>query len=237
MSSPMASVLVLAPDPDEADALVRGFVRRGIHHESVRVAVMDCVSLPTLDMLIAVGGNGKAQYGIQAQYLIDRCDGIELLACVGTAGRLNEALQIGDIVLGTGTVEHDYKERFNPRPAPRYDAGPAVLSEFVRLADSTAFPFKVHFGVIASGDEDIVDPARAAELREATGALCVAWEGSGGARAARLNDVSFIEMRGITDGADGDAARFFHDNVSDVMFNAVELMMAWSITRRSVRSG
>ena len=95
------------------------------------------------------------------------------------------------------------------------------------------FPFNVHFGVIASGDEDIVDPTRAAELRETTNALCVAWEGSGGARAARLNDVGFIEMRGITDGADGDAARFFHENVKDVMFNAVELMVAWSITRQS----
>jgi hypothetical protein len=38
-------------------------------------------------------------------------------------------------------------------------------------------------------------------------------------------------MRGITDGADPDAARFFHDNVNDVMFNVVELMMAWSIAR------
>jgi adenosylhomocysteine nucleosidase len=146
---------------------------------------LDCVLLPALEMLIAVGGNGKAQYGIQAQYLIDRCDGIELLVCAGAAGRLTDGLQIGDIVLGTATVEHDYKERFNPRPLPRYDASPGILSEFIRLAESMTFPFKVHFGVIASGDEDIVDPTRAAELRETTAALCVAWEGSGGARAAR----------------------------------------------------
>ena len=229
----MAAVLVLAPDPDESEALLQGLTRRRIHRENVRIGVLDCVALPALDMLIAAGGNGKAQYGIQAQYLIDRLDGIELLACVGAAGRLTKALQIGDIVLGTATVEHDYKERFNPRPSPRHDASPGVLSEFIRVAESTAFPFKVHFGVIASGDEDIVDSVRAAELREATNALCVAWEGSGGARAAGLNGVGFIEVRGITDGADGDAARFFHDNVGDVMFNVVELMMAWSAMRRS----
>jgi adenosylhomocysteine nucleosidase len=229
----MASVLVLAPDPTEAEALVQGFIRRRIPHEDVRIGTLDCVLLPALDVLIAVGGNGKAQYGIQAQYVIDRCDGIELLVCVGAAGRLSDALQIGDVVLGTATVEHDYKERFNPRPLPRYDASPGILSEFIRLTESMTFPFNVHFGVIASGDEDIVDPTRAAELRETTNALCVAWEGSGGARAARLNDVGFIEMRGITDGADGDAARFFHENVKDVMFNAVELMVAWSITRQS----
>ena len=229
----MASVLVLAPDPDEVEALVQGFIRRRIPHEVVRIGALDCVSLPALDILIAFGGNGKAQYGIQAQYLIDRCDGIELLVCAGAAGRLTEGLQIGDIVLGTATVEHDYKERFNPRPLPWYDATPSVLSEFIRLAESTTFPFKVHFGVIASGDEDIVDPTRAAELRETTNALCVAWEGSGGARAARLNDIGFVEMRGITDGADGEAARLFHDNVNDVMFNIVGLMLAWAITRQS----
>lgn len=229
----MASVLVLAPDPDEAEALVQGFIRRGVPHEDVRTGALDCVALPALDMLLAVGGNGKAQYGVQAQYLIDRCDGVRLLVCAGAAGRLNESLQIGDIVLGTASVEHDYKERFNPRPPPRFDASPGVLSEFIRLAESRAFPFGVHFGVIASGDEDIVDLTRAAELREATDALCVAWEGSGGARAARLNDVGFVEMRGITDGADGDAARFFHDNLNDVMVNVVEFLMAWSVARRS----
>jgi hypothetical protein len=53
---------------------------------------LNCVLLPSLDMLLAVGGNGKAQYGIQAQYLIDRCDGPELLVCAGGAGRLTEEI-------------------------------------------------------------------------------------------------------------------------------------------------
>ena len=227
----MASILVLAPDREEAAALVQGFVGRGIHHENVRIGTLDCTSLRPLDMLLAVGGIGKAQYGIQAQYLIDR-ERTDLLACVGAAGRLSEEVQIGDIVVGTATVEHDYKNRFTQQPSPRHDASPDVLREFVQLAKSTAFPFQVHFGAIASGDEDIVDPIRAAELRIATNALCVAWEGSGGARAARLNGIRFIEVRGITDAADSHAARFFHDNVSGVMFNVVELMLAWSMARR-----
>jgi hypothetical protein len=46
-----------------------------------------------------------------------------------------------------------------------------------------------------------------------------------------LSKKDVTEVRGITDGADGDAAPFFHDNVSDVMFNVVELMMAWSRAR------
>jgi adenosylhomocysteine nucleosidase len=230
----MASVLVLTPDPNEFDALQRGLRRRGLPIEDIHVGALDCVSLPSLDMLVGVGGNGKAQYGIQAQYLIDRCAGTKLLACVGAAGRLSEEIQIGDVVLATTTVEHDYKERFKPIPCPRHDASPAVVGEFIQLARSTVFPFRVHFGAIASGDEDIVDPIRAAEVRMQTNAVCVAWEGSGGARAARLNGIDFIEIRGITDAADGDAARFFHTNLGDVMRNVVDLLVAWSMVRRSI---
>jgi adenosylhomocysteine nucleosidase len=228
----MASVLVLTPDPNEFDALQRALRRRGIPSNDIRLGTLDGVSIPSLDMLVAVGGNGKAQFGIQAQYLIDRCGGTELLVCVGAAGRLSEEVKIGDIVLGTTTVEHDYKERFKPMPFPRHDATSAIVEEFVQLAKSTSFPFHVHVGPIASGDEDIVDPIRAAEVRAATDALCVAWEGSGGARAARLNGLGFIEVRGVTDAADGDAARFFHSNLGDVMSNALDLLVGWSMMRR-----
>jgi hypothetical protein len=42
---------------------------------------------------------------------------------------------------------------------------------------ANAFPFRVHFGAIASGDEDIIDADRRVEVLVATRALCVAWEG------------------------------------------------------------
>jgi nucleoside phosphorylase len=90
--------------------------------------------------------------------------------------------------------------------------------------------------VIASGDEDIVNGARAREIRESTSALCAAWEGSGGARAARLNGVEFLELRGITDAADPSAAQFFHANVADVMGHAVELLSAWAAIRAPIAS-
>jgi nucleoside phosphorylase len=88
--------------------------------------------------------------------------------------------------------------------------------------------FRVHVGTIASGDEDIVDAARAAEVRAATGALCVAWEGSGGARAARVSGIGFCEIRGITDMADGQAAGHFHESLPTVMLHVGQLLLAWS---------
>jgi nucleoside phosphorylase len=88
-----------------------------------------------------------------------------------------------------------------------------------------------HFGVVASGDEDIVDAPRAAELREGTNALCVAWEGAGGARAAAFNDLCFAEIRGITDAADLEASKSFRANCSIAMPNVMEFVVAWVRTQ------
>jgi adenosylhomocysteine nucleosidase len=90
----------------------------------------------------------------------------------------------------------------------------------------------VLFGAIASGDEDIIDPTRALELRGATGALCVAWEGAGAARAASFSGLPFLEVRAITDGADHTAAADFEANLERSMPNLAQILVTWSLTRR-----
>jgi hypothetical protein len=72
---------------------------------------------------------------------------------------------------------------------------------------------------VASGDEDIIDRARANELRMATGAWCIAWEGSGAMWVAVFNQLRFVELRSITDRADADAVTGFRDNLQRAMPN------------------
>jgi phosphorylase superfamily protein len=115
---------------------------------------------------------------------------------------LDPALKIGDVVVGVTTVEHDYTLRFIQRPLPCHRAAADLVQELMRAADRVAGEFAVRFGPIASGDEDVIDPARAGELHAATGALCVAWEGAGAARAACFSGVPFVEVRALTDAAD-----------------------------------
>ena len=223
----MASVLLLTPQIEEAEGVLDAFSRAGHQPTDVRVGRMTCTAVPALDMLVAVGGNGKAQFAVQAQYLLDRCPDAKLLACIGAAGGLTSDVNVGDVVVATVTVEHDFKERFVPEPLPRHQGDPGILREFVEMAAANAFPFKVHFAPIASGDEDIVDACRATEVRLATDAVCVAWEGSGGARAARFSGVSFLEIRAITDAADTRAAMSFRENLKRVVSNAAHVLLAW----------
>ncbi len=87
--------------------------------------------------------------------------------------------------------------------------------------------FRVHFGPIASGDEDIVDVARGQELRETTGAVAVAWEGAGGARACLFSGTPFVEIRGVTDNANHTAPADFETNLELAMDNLAALIIAW----------
>lgn len=223
----MPETLIAIPQDIEAEALLDGFMSEGYPSESYQIGILQCERIPQLDMAVAVCGHGKAQFALQAQHLIDHSPDSERLFCVGAAGRLDDSLKFGDVVVGVPTIEHDFKLRFVRKPLPRHQPDPHLLQEFTETAQSHSFPFGLHFGPVASGDEDIVDPVRAQELRTATDALCVAWEGSGGARAARFHDLPFLEIRCLTDGADAEARASFHESVDHVMPNIARLLIEW----------
>lgn len=226
----MNKTLIAVPQVEEAKALLGGFRRRGHPSGPEQTGKLGYSAIPSLDMVVAVGGHGKAQFAVQTQYLIDQFPDVKRLFCVGAAGRLSDVLDFGDIVVGTATIEHDYKLRFVREPLPRHQPDATLLQEFRGTARANNFPFGVHFGPVASGDEDIVDLQRAGELRTATEAVCVAWEGSGGARAAEFNDLSFLEIRCITDSADPNAVASFHKNLDRVMPNIADLLIRWHLS-------
>jgi adenosylhomocysteine nucleosidase len=233
----MPSVIIAAPQVEEADALLGGFIRQGMTVEEVQIGRIQCAAVPLLDLVVAVAGNGKAQFAVQAQHLIDQCPDATLLVCAGAAGRLVDVLSRGDVVVATTTIEHDYKERFAPEPRPVFAADADALAEIRHAAASSQWPFRVTFGRIASGDEDIVSARRATQLRTATSAVCVAWEGSGGARAARFSGIGFVEIRGITDSADEQAASSFREQLAAVMGQVSQVVIAWQMHVRARTTG
>ena len=222
------SLLILIPQQEEIAPFLEGCRALGCTLESVSIGRLSGVAVQPIGALVAVGGNGKAQFALQTQHLIDGCGAAAAVLCVGAAGRLSDELKVGDVVVGTCTVEHDYRDRFTHRPAPCHRSDDSLVGRFRRVVEERAFPFAVRFGPIASGDEDIIDRRRAAELRAQTDALCVAWEGSGGARAAAFNGLPFAEIRGITDGADADAAASFRENLPVAMPNISRLVVSWA---------
>ena len=165
-------------------------------------------------------GHGKTEYAIKAVSKIEAAGSADLLVCLGACGGLHGELSVGDIVVATETVEHDYKERFEPGPAPVFSGYEQVLPGLVELNLTN-----VVFGRIASGDEDIVDRSRAEQIAKEFESIAVAWEGAGGARAARHLGIPFLEVRVVTDMAHADAPGDFKANLQLGMQNLARFCM------------
>ena len=219
--------LIVTPMKKELDLLLQNYTTAGFHAESATVGRLPVVRLPDLGVTLARGGLGKVQFAVQTQHLLDTCSDWDLIVCAGAAGALADEVSVGDVVVATATVEHDYNNKFNERALPKFDGAEAAIAE-LRSVSHSARAFSVHFGPIASGDEDVVETERKRELHESTGALAVAWEGAGGAKACAFNRIPFVEIRGVTDTADHNAASDFEENLEVAMRNLATLITSWT---------
>src|SRR5215472_10969691 len=218
-------ILVLAPLAREWSFLMTTF-ESSIHVERVHDLKIKASYIPQWRALVAHGGHGKTQFAVQAQYLIRHFPAVELVICAGAAGSLAPGLSVGDVVVGTETVEHDYRLLFATRPLPRFPGhGPSI--DALRRSAQGISGFHVAFDVIASGDEDVVTSERAQAIRDQTGAACVAWEGSGAVRVALFSGIGSLEIRAVTDAADKEAPQRFEANLPIAMANLARLLRLW----------
>ncbi len=218
------TILAIVPTQREMgffDAALRQTSDRTI---AEKVGTLVITRFPELWVATALGGLGKAQFAAHTQHLIEN-DEWDLIVCAGAAGALADDLAVGDVVIATETIEHDIRNCFGPPQMPRFETTAPVLDRCREVMQLNG-DFVIRYAAIASGDEDVVDEDRRTEVRTRTGAIAVAWEGAGGARACRLSGVPFVEIRGISDGANSSAAGDFVANLPLVMRNVSSVVVA-----------
>ena len=220
------NLLILCPLQKEIDFLV-GFLReQKIKLTEKQVGPLKVYQAEERKWWIVQGGHGKTQFAVHTQYLIHQLQFIEAVICAGCAGSLSPEMKVYDLVIADKTVEHDFQLRFFKIPDPEFQADKNLIQKLQQASEKFSDKtFQVHTGTIASGDEDIVDKARKQELIEQTKAIAVAWEGAGGARACKLSQIPYVELRGITDGADNNAMPDFERDLKIVMQNLGQLLL------------
>lgn len=224
----MARVLIALPLPKELRAFAAALAEAGHAAEPVE-ARGEAVLVPSLGLLLGAAGHGKAQFALTAQHLVERHGPFDALVVAGASGALDPGLRPGDVVVGTETVEHDYRTRFHGEGLPPRHPASVPLIESIRAALPEAA--SVRLGPVASGDEDIIEADRARALHAATGALCVAWEGAGGARVAAFNGIPFAEVRAVTDRADAEAAGSYRVHLPEAVGNVARALLPWLRSR------
>lgn len=228
--------MTLIAAPLAAELRVLGSVFEEYESSETPRGSRDPILFPRLGIALFRGGHGKAEFAARTAWVLAQNPRVEQLLVVGTAGSLSSSVHPGDIVVATETIEHDYTERFDTNAKlPSFPADPDIGDALERVSSSwePALPSissdgaTLHRGRIASGDEDIVEPKRARELAAKTGALAVAWEGAGGARAARVAGIPWCEIRAISDTADSEASTDFLRHLDRTMSTVGQLLLRW----------
>lgn len=217
---------ILTPLRAELSILLYELEKLDLKQNKLQLNNLEVFEFPELDLLVAHGGHGKTQFAIHSQHLLSSIPQIELLVCSGVAGALSSKLQIGDIVVATEIVEHDFKLKLANRPLPRFISHNESINTLRKLSHFNS-EFMLYFGLIASGDEDIICENRKKELLDLTSCIAVAWEGAGGARACQFNNKNYIELRAISDTADHNSTVEFEKNLKQAMTNLAKVIIQW----------
>ncbi len=172
------------------------------------------------DVVLAKCGIGKVNAARCAQILIDRSNP-DFLINTGVAGGIGPDLMLGDLILSTDLVQHDFcmsalgcvdgcQTLEGPKDKPTlFRADEALLDRFEKIAREMTGEGAVHRGRIASGDTFIADRKSKESIYESFGALACEMEGAAIAQVAQAAGVPFLVVRAISDLADGSASESF----------------------------
>ena len=162
--------------------------------------------------VVVRSGIGKVNAGICVQILADLFQA-EAVINTGIAGSLNNAINIGDIVLSTDVLHHDmdatgfgYPKGQIPQMKEFSFQADEVLRKVAHEVCNEVNPdIQVFEGRIASGDQFICSHDVKDNIVNEFHAYAVEMEGAAIGQAAHLNGVPFLIIRAISDKADDSA--------------------------------
>ena len=159
-------------------------------------------------VVVVQSGIGKVNAGICAQLLISMF-GAGRVINTGVAGSLDNRIDIGDIVVSTDALQHDYDVspigfKKGEIPYTGIAAFPADdnLRQIAANAVKKASEKRVFEGRICSGDQFISSNEQKLRIINEFGGMCCEMEGAAIAQVCYLNSVPFVVIRAISDKAD-----------------------------------
>ena len=169
----------------------------------------------TLDgeaVVIVKSGMGKVNAGTCAQLLIN-VFGVKRVINTGVAGSLDASIDIGDIVVSTDAVQHDFDlTPIGYAPGELDGIGSASLPADEGLRRSAVDALRecapeihVFEGRVCTGDQYISSMEQKESIIARFGGLCCEMEGGAIAQVCCQNNIPFVIIRAISDKADGSA--------------------------------
>ena len=234
-------IIILGAMPDEVAGLqhrmsitqVRPLFRQSLWEPGeLKTAQVHYGTLCGQKVAVTAAGVGKAQAAVTAGVLLDRHqDSVTQLIFMGVAGGLRPEIEIGDLVVGDGTIQHDVDATalnglgFNLErgqipftPSPVIECDPALVEIAMSFAPENGR--KIHKGRILSGDQFLNGPLRRklGYIEELNGAA-IEMEGAAVSVPAKAYGVRHVVIRTISDKADDTGPANFTEFMQTVAVN------------------
>ena len=147
-------------------------------------------------------GVGKVNAARTTQILTDKFN-VKSIINVGSAGGLNNNLEIGDIVIAKELVQHDFDiTPFGHEKGYITDTGKFFKCDekLINIFKNVKIEgIKITTGIIASGDIFCADVYMKEKIRDEFNADCCEMEGAAIAQVCYLNKIPFLVIRAISD--------------------------------------
>ncbi len=191
-------ILIIAAMKEEVDAL-KNLGEDVVESHYLDISIVN-MKLSSKDVILAQSGVGKINAAYTTAVLTQHFKP-ELVINIGSAGGLVDSQRVGDIVLATTVLSHDFdigpESHLDKRFIYHTDKKASTLAEAV----SKALGHHVYHGLIVSGDQFVVHDSYAYKrIKEKTPeAICVEMEASAIGAAASRQGIPFIVIRALSD--------------------------------------
>lgn len=160
-------------------------------------------TLNNQNIILTESGIGKTNAARTTQILIDYYKP-EAIFNIGVAGGIAKNLKVGDIIISTSLVQHDFDiTAFNhpkgyiPNIGNNIPIDNKLLNTTKTILDTNNISYKE--GLIASGDIFCTKESMATKINTQFNALCVEMEGASIAQTAHLSKTPCLVIRSISD--------------------------------------
>ena len=173
------------------------------------------VSYNGKELVVAYSKIGKVFATLTATSLIEKFD-CDTLLFSGVAGAISPDLNIGDLIIADGLVQHDLDITAFGHPYGYVPEGEVCILTDLALRDiakevAKAKGLKLIEGIIATGDQFVADPERKEWISKTFKADALEMEGAAVAVVCDSLKVPFFILRAISDSADMDASFNFDE--------------------------
>lgn len=154
-------------------------------------------------LVLVESGVGKVNAGRTTQILIDNYKPSAIYN-IGVAGGVDKSLKVGDVVISTSLVQHDFditafdhKKGYIPNVGDVIPVDKVLVMNSTEALEKKSLPYRL--GCIASGDIFCTDAEMASKINEKFKALCVEMEGAAIGQVCFLCQVPCLVLRSISD--------------------------------------